>query len=371
MDQTQLQQQIAIFYAKLPSDVQANFASMSWLETLRSISTKYNLTENQITVLGTETTLAFLGITSMKEYEEMLIKDLSLPKEIVDKMIGEIDTSIFKAIRPQLESTYNMNVSEAEKQNTEEESIDPKFSSLPEDLRKAIGASDYQNKLYNIGTKHKLPISIMAQVEDITVRLLMGSISASQYENELSIATDLNATKTREIATDVNNDIIMSIRDYMKNGGKAKEEIVSTIDEVPKPPYAQEGMIEKPMPKAEQGIYEKAGIEFVEDFKDINKGLANKEEKNITSNESNVLSVSGIDMVQSKNQVTPEHIISNKKTEKEMLEGIENPVATPSSIIGDKLTSMTTSANTVSDYTLPKIATQEPTKKLDPYKEQI
>ncbi len=124
MDQKELQQKIAEYYDKLPSDVQAIFSSMKWLETLETISTKYNLNEKQKETLATETTLLLLSILSPMEYADNLIKELEIADEnIVKNILEEIDSSILKDIAPKLYETYNKNGDELVKKEVEKAGV--------------------------------------------------------------------------------------------------------------------------------------------------------------------------------------------------------------------------------------------------------
>ena len=98
MDEKELQQQIALYYSKLPPEVQEIFAKMEWLETLKQISVKYGLGNEEIHILGTETTLVLLGIIHLAEYEEKISSELGLSRNSANKMFEEINTSILKNI---------------------------------------------------------------------------------------------------------------------------------------------------------------------------------------------------------------------------------------------------------------------------------
>lgn len=126
MDQEQLQQKIAEYYAKLPKGAQTVFSSMKWLESLESLSTKYNLNESQKSTLGTETMLVLLGIIHLVEYENVLEKELEMPKVQFDKMLIEIDESILRTIRTQLSEAFKKNneVVEEKVQKEEEEKVE-------------------------------------------------------------------------------------------------------------------------------------------------------------------------------------------------------------------------------------------------------
>lgn len=107
MDQIQLQQKIAEYYSKLPSDVQSVFKSMKWMEDLRITSIKYELNEDQKEILSTETMLLLLGIVHPDEYEKTLTRDLKMDEIAKGKMIAEINDLIIKTVRPQLITIFN------------------------------------------------------------------------------------------------------------------------------------------------------------------------------------------------------------------------------------------------------------------------
>ena len=89
MTQEELQQNIVEYYEKLPEDVQEKFSSMLWLETLKKVSAKYSLTEEQIQVLGTETTFALLGMLHLGEYAQILTNELSLKEDVLRNLLAE------------------------------------------------------------------------------------------------------------------------------------------------------------------------------------------------------------------------------------------------------------------------------------------
>ncbi len=109
MDQTQLQQKIAEYYVKLPKEAQTVFANMKWMEDLKRISAKYNLNEEQIATLATETTLVLLGIIHLNEYEKIIVSEFKISKESTDKIIAEIYISILKAVQPHLIKAFDTN----------------------------------------------------------------------------------------------------------------------------------------------------------------------------------------------------------------------------------------------------------------------
>jgi len=119
MNQTQLQENIAKYYAKLPESLQQFFSSMSWMENLKKISTKYSLTEEQITILGTETTLVLLCIISINEYINILKSELKLTEEQFDQFLTDINDKILKDIGYQLEDVFVKNIQSLENEREE------------------------------------------------------------------------------------------------------------------------------------------------------------------------------------------------------------------------------------------------------------
>ncbi|MFA6514714.1 MAG: hypothetical protein WCT42_00410 [Candidatus Paceibacterota bacterium] len=121
MDQTQLQQNIAKYYAKLPSDLQQSFSSMAWMEDLKNISTKYSLTNEQTETLATETTLVLLGIVHLEDYVLTLKNDLKLNDETFNKILDDLDANILKDTKDDLVKTFELNIELLEKENSNKE----------------------------------------------------------------------------------------------------------------------------------------------------------------------------------------------------------------------------------------------------------
>jgi len=338
MDQTQLQQKIAEYYSKLPTDLQQVFSSMSWMETLKTLNSKYTLNNEQVSILATETTLVLLGIINTNEYEEVLKQELKLSQDSFVALMQEIDEMILKSIRIKLNETQKINAESLSQKSAVD--LDPRFSSLPENLQEAIANSNYQQKIYDIGAKYKLLVPQIASLEETTIQFMIGKISSSKYESDLALTTDLEATKISEIAKEVNDTILVNIREYMKNGSISGASMNEDI-EVPIPPYKtttkEEEVPQAPntpiksttilqnnnAPKSGRGIFVDAGIEMMEEGKAL----------------------------------------------------------TNTGFIGDKLFAPTKTTNTVSNQTIPKITTSaEPSvpspnnttpKTKDPYHEEI
>lgn len=373
MDQKQLQEKIAFYYSKLPPAAQTMFSSMKWMDTLGDISKKYTLTDEQVATIGTETTLVLLGIIDLSEYEQILKNDIKITPVSMEKMVGEINTLVLNPIRSELTTTFEKNVIEAAntESNKTAQALDPRFANIPQEVQSAIAQSDYQKKLYEIGTRNKLQVNKMAALEDTTVKFIIGKISSSQYESELALTTDLPAGTVRQIATEVNTEILSKIRELMK-----KSEVVapSAEDEVPLPPYAQKNSPQPVFtppttPKTEAGIYANSGIEIMTEDKNVTQ---KPDERTLTKNEDVTLEKSDITIVEDTPIKKEEHILPTTQTQKSVLDGIEHPDDIATSIIGDKLRGSTKSINMTTDYSLPKIGGGgAPKPAHDPYHEVI
>src|SRR3989344_164800 len=216
MDKEELQQKIALYYSKLPPKAQAVFSSMKWLETIKSISEKYGLNDKQKEILGTETTLVLLGIIDIIKYEEILIEELALSKESVDKMLSEINDLIINNIRPELIDAFNANKNSLEKENQEIEPVlDPRFGKLSPDLEKIIDESNYQDILYGIGKEKNFSVTKMGALERATTDLIMGTIHPDEFENVLENNLELPLEKVRELVNIINERIFKKIREEL------------------------------------------------------------------------------------------------------------------------------------------------------------
>jgi len=248
MDQEQLKQKIVEYYGKLPKEAQVVFSSMTWMETLKSISAKYGLNNNQIEILGTETTLVLLGIIHIEEYQKILEKELGLEKEITEKIIIEIDENILKTIKGQLVEVFESNAGIlAEEKHGGDKKLDERFSGLPEDIQEAIALSNWKEKLYEIAPKYKLNIEQMGILEEVTTKVMLDIIHPDKYEEELASKITISKEDISNLVKDVNEEILKTIRELLKkhwdeNG--SKEYVVSSKDngikeEIPIPPYAK------------------------------------------------------------------------------------------------------------------------------------
>jgi len=292
MDQEQLKQKIAEYYGKLPKEAQVVFSSMTWMETLKSISAKYGLNNNQIEILGTETTLVLLGIISIDEYEEILKKELMLEEEVLGEMMSEIYENILKKIETQLYETFDLNTTALVEEKTNNGvKLDEHFINLPKEVQEAIVKSGWKEKLYEMAQKYKINIEQMGILEEVTIKLMLNEIHPDQYESELASKITIPKEDISNLVKDVNEEILKKIREEEKK--ITNDELrITNEDEIPLPPYA----------------------------------------KTITNDELRIT-----------NEETGKTLITNKKEE-------------PKNIIEEKLKNPTVSERIVSDHSIPKIS---------------
>ena len=211
MKPEELQQKIAEYYTKLPKEAQETFSSMQWLETLRIISIKYELSEQQIGVLSTETTLLLLGIISLAEYKDIIENELNTSKESLNKILIEINDSILKDILPKLEEAFD---------NNNREPIEKE--------------SGYETTLYEISKKYNLTVSQMNVFGESVMNVVSGSSNSDKFIESLK-NLQLPADKIKDIVNDTNEKIFKKIREKLMENTKEEgpeEQSLKTPSEI-------------------------------------------------------------------------------------------------------------------------------------------
>lgn len=270
MDKEELQKNIALYYSKLSPTLQEVFSSMKWLETLRMISAKYNLNEKQIETLGTETTLVLLGMIHLDEYEGILKKELTIPKESLDKMLVEINYSILKDIRTEVIEAYTENTKPETKEEQEREAeLDERFAKLPEGVQNAIRDLNYHMTLYKISTDHNLSISQMSDLETITTNVMLGITKGDDFKDSIRESLEIPEDKALELEKEITDKILKRIREKM-------QEVFSKKPDVLTPTETQ---------KNDDEILHSSGIEIISDNRKETLPVVEKLELNTTKEE--------------------------------------------------------------------------------------
>ncbi|MFA6000050.1 MAG: hypothetical protein WC783_03690 [Candidatus Paceibacterota bacterium] len=233
MDQKELQEKIALYFSKLTPKAQASFSSMLWLEILKKIADKYSLDSKQVETLSTETTLMLLGVVHTEEYEKVLYGELGLPKEIVAKILGEVNTSILQGIREELNDVYQKNTNELEKaQDKKYEEMDKRFQTLPKDIQDVVGQIGYHDSLYKIFEENKLNIEQMGILENTVMDVLLGNIRVEKFKDALKANLGLEEEKIQKIVATVNEKIFKEVKNKVISAGRTeKEEVINTEED--------------------------------------------------------------------------------------------------------------------------------------------
>lgn len=354
MDQTQLQQKIAEYFAKLPADAQAMFSSMNWMKTLENISTKYNFTAEQVQSIGTETTLLLLGIIHPDEYTNFLQTDLGLPEDIQGQLMSEVNMSILNKWRTTLAQTYNQNADEvAEKEYGGAEKLNSIFANLPKEVQDAIANSNYQKELYMIANEEKLSIEQMGKLESATNKVILGMESPDNYEKTIEAELGLAPDKALELSSKINTRVLMSIRNAMKGQAISKPQSVPVAPvrkepevpepTIPKPPYQEARkpitplVPRQPSPQSATGedqILNNSGIEVMAE-NSFPKNLPTTEEA--IKEEEAMLGKDGVSIVEPEIKIPTPTIEPTPTMEQETLAGVENPSKSPTHVISGEI----------------------------------
>ncbi len=336
MDQTQLQQKIAEYFAKLPTDMQTMFASMEWMKTLENISTKFSLTTLQIQSLGTETTLLLLGIIHPDEFDNFIRTEMSLTKDTADKIIVEINLGILNKWRATLGSTYEQNVaSEAEKVYGGDVKLDDRFAKLPPEVKNAIANSNYQSELANIAKAKGLSIDDMGKLEQVVNKVMLGIDHPESFEQNIKQALGVDGIKAGELTNEINEKIFKNIREVLKSHADihaepaipmpAKPAISTKVeaDMPPLPPAKQGGSMPiqaTAVSQSGENIMKNSGIEIQKD-EDVQTPTITPD----AVKDSNTIQKAGVSIINENPIPKMQEIKDEVAEEQNIMAGIEDP----------------------------------------------
>ncbi len=204
--------------------------AVNWKYTIQEFSNKY--TKEQIENLTTETELLLCGLIGTEDYPIELSNRLQISKEEVNLLINELDRLIFKKIQAELEKRINKTVNIVPENKPSV--LDPRFISMPKDIQDAISRSDWKNKIYEISKKYKINIEQMGILEDLTVRVIQNTINPNKFESEINSKITISRDDMSNLIKEINDNILLKIREGMKN-----KEIIVEEEKVPIPPYAK------------------------------------------------------------------------------------------------------------------------------------
>lgn len=248
MDKEELQKNIALYYSRLQPKAQEFFSKMEWLVALGKMSEKYSLNDSEKETLGTETTLLLLGAIHPVEYEEVLVKELSLSPQTLENLMKEIENSMLADVRQQLIEAYNSNrkfetgPAEEDKEvnisvkpdSAITQNLDSRFDKLPENIQEVVEKSNYQNTLYEIARARKLSITQMGILDTVTTDLMVGAIHSDQYRGVLLKKLGLSESDTTSLVNEINEKVFKTIRGGMMKMSEVKTQKTEAVP-MPKP----------------------------------------------------------------------------------------------------------------------------------------
>lgn len=343
-----LETQIAKAKELLSENSRNAIDAVNWKQTIEGIGKSYNV--EQLEVLKTETELLLCGLTSTFNFPKKLEDEMKISKTEISVLLNEMDRLIFKKMQEGLEKRIKKNEDKKIVYTNKPFVVDPRFISLPKEVQEAISYSDWKERMYDIAKKFKLNVEQTGFLEEITTKVILNTIHADQYENEIRSKIDLGDDKIKEMVAGLNENIFKNIKEIMENapvsGGAEKK--------IPAPPYA------KTIKNEELGI--KNVEEKITEIKkeEIIPTPPQKEIEDIVSNngvgkkEFDIYREHGIEIINNDQLPT-----TNEEIKK-----------VTSNIVADKLFGNTTSKTTVSDYSLPKISRDQENIH-DPYHEAI
>lgn len=406
--------QIKVSKAKeeLPEIARIVVDSINWKELILGMNNKFN--SEQLEHLSIETELLLSGIISTVDYPKELETRMKISKNEVNLLLNEMDRLIFKKMQEEVEDRIN----KEEKILSTKRSLltDPRFVNMRKDIQQAIAASDWKEKIYNMSDKYKINIEQTGLLEEITAKILAGSINPTQFEVEIRSKIILPEDKIKEIISEINENILKNIKEILVN--KSDEEVM-----IPLPPYKEKKEDTVPLPPLS---YKNEAKEIAKEKIVIPKELVINKDHHVimdlnekgeqVDSSSNIFTKSnigndiykehGIEIL-SEDEVTTSTVIPPVvKNEKKVDYREELPtvpeipkVPTPmvnevkkesvesklnmfdkSNIIANKLFAKTASESVVTDYSLPKVSSEPllnkeqsgaPTKAHDPYHEEI
>ncbi len=111
--------------------------------------------------------------------------------------------------------------------NTLEEMTE-RFALLPVNIQEAITAFDYDHRLQKIHKKYKLHIDQSVQLETLLANIIFGDMKSTELTTHVERDLRLTRDKAVEISLEINNDILLPLREKIKET-QAKSDIKNDI----------------------------------------------------------------------------------------------------------------------------------------------
>lgn len=114
--------------------------------------------------------------------------------------------------------------------NYSEQILKARFEQLPKDVKKAIMATPWEEKLNQISNKHSLHIDQAGHLGEETVLVMFGIEHTDSLIPNIVKHVEVSEEKAEAIAEDLNREIFLKVRESLK---KIFEEKKSDIEEIP------------------------------------------------------------------------------------------------------------------------------------------
>ncbi len=93
----------------LPKNIQDTILSTNYQEALIEFGKKYQLNVEQLGILERETTLVMMGLTSLKDFEVELTRELNIDKVKGNQIVNDINEKVFLKVRESLKTINTPN----------------------------------------------------------------------------------------------------------------------------------------------------------------------------------------------------------------------------------------------------------------------
>ena len=258
-----------------------------------------------------------------------------------------------------------------------------RFQLLPEPLQKMITEGSYNGALITIAKKYKLTFEQLESLQLETVMALFGLSTLLDYRAVLADDFKKPDVEMDQMINDLNEQVFDKVKDSLQNFYATVEEAVNAPEEVvdesdasiaddSNPFDGSLNVAPAPVESAPNVVPIRtvpvAAVPVVPDMP-TSRTPAMATQATLTPGETSVLGNAGVVLGESQNAVaTPEDTAVLNRTD--LMQGIENPVKTPTStIVANKLsTSSTLMPNKTTDYTLPRTSQPAPATNVSPAK---
>ena len=104
----------------LPAELKKFIVSDELTTDLKNISSRHQLTDEQGSVLETQTLIILLGLDYTNKYRDNLTAKLGAPADIINSIVNEIKERVFRKVAPQL-AEIQIGIERVDKETAEKE----------------------------------------------------------------------------------------------------------------------------------------------------------------------------------------------------------------------------------------------------------